>query len=1350
MKRLFFLIKYLCFILLLFISILSAKAYNLRQYSSKNGLTNSAVLSICQDNNGLMWFGTCEGLNIFNGIDFNVYNNSQNNLSGNIIGGIVEADNNILWVQTNYGLDRFNTRNRTIHSYKEFKGNYKLIKSPGNDIFIMKEDNYLYYYEPSDQSFHSIFIDGLIYDDILEMAVDEEDNLWFISSEGEFRYYSIQHTEEKLSVTLLHKFKHEEEIISCFYNEGIFYFVDATHALYEYNVNFKNKFYIHNINEEILKYGEVSAILKYHDDYFIGFKSSGLIRLQSTPKLKNRFLVNEINIKSGIFCLMKDRFQDIVWVGTDGQGVYMYYVNQYTIKSTLFSSMDCAINNPVRALYIDKERTMWMGTKGDGIIKTSNYNVLTNEGDNTEHILSSNSALEDNSVYAFAESRKNILWIGSENGLNYYSYKDRRVRDIHFTVDGKPVKYIHAICELNDSTLWFATVGEGIVKAQLTGTADKPVITNAKRFIFDDGKISSNYFFTAYKENDSIIWFGNRGYGAYKVNNIAEEIETFTFDENDSNQTLNDIFAIVKTSKGYWFGTSYGLSHLSGDMKMVFNESNGLPNNTIHGMLHNRNNLWLSTNQGVVEFNTKHNTFRTYKQQHESEVSEFSDGASFIDPITNVLFFGGVNGYISIVENDYMQQTYNPSIQFNHLSIFGKECNFYDFIGEHQGKEVLELRHNQNFFSIAFTAIDYINGNDYTYFYKINELSENWIWNESSNNASFTNLSPGNYTLEVKYRNNITGQESKTGILNIHISPPWYNTTLARIIYSLIAIIILFIVFRISLKWYRFKKNNIIEKLNIRQKEEVYESKLRFFTNITHELCTPLTLISGPCEKIITHPGTDEYVDKYATLIKYNAEKLNGLIQELIDFRRLETGNKTVTIKKVPVSELIRNVADSFLESAERKGYSYSIRIADGIIWNSDSSCLTKIVTNLISNAFKYTFERGDISVELYTRDNDLLIIVSNTGKGIKEENLAKIFDRYTILDNFETQSKNEFSPRNGLGLAICNHMVKLLHGDIRVESVLNEVTAFTVILPQLEIDIEEQETEVIPVSDVITPEILEPYPIPNEITLPAYDKSKQTIMIVDDDSAMLWFVTQIFIGKYNVIPINDPKLVMSSLKENLPDLIISDVMMPGIDGISLLKSIKEEKLFRHIPLILLSAKNDTEEQVRGIESGAEVYVTKPFNVEYLEKIALRLLERKIELKEYYASPLSSFELNEGKLTHIEDQEFIDQLLRVIEENLSDADLSAETLSTMLKTSVRQLYRKTKDITSKTPNEIIKEQRLTVVERLLVTTTNLSVDEIMHKTGFHNRGHFFKVFSQRFGTTPKSYRELRKSDVLPL
>ena len=1183
---LFYVNKLLFFFIPLFFVSVQAKAYSLRQYSSKNGLSNSAILSVHQDHNGFIWFGSCDGLNRFDGLDLQIHKavNDTNNLSGNLIENIIETENDILWVQTNYGLDKFDVRNNSIQSFKEFKRKSHLAVTQRKDLLIINEDNYISWYDKQTESIVKIPVPGLRFYDILDITVSSDDILRVFMKGVKSISFIIRYIDNVLILEPAEEFIHEEELLYCFHENDQVWFIDKTYSLYEYNLNNRKKYYVYDLHKEISQHGEVSALVKFQDDYYIGFKTSGLLGLIATPEQKTTYRIADIDIRSGIFCLVKDKFQDVLWVGTDGQGAYMYFVDGYSIKSTLFTNMTNPVNNPARGIFIDQERTLWVGTKGDGILKFKDFDIEKKDYGmlKSEHLTTTNSRLNDNSVYVFAPSRRSIMWIGSEEGLNYYSYKDKEIKNVPSLSKNEPVRYVHAIYESNDTTLWIATVGGGIVKTILDKTSKEPLIRKTKKITIQDGLHSANYFFTIYPENDSIIWFGNRGYGAFRMNTTTDIFDIYRFDQHSNNQTLNDIFAILKNDEGCWFGTSYGLVHLNNENEQqVFNETNGFPNNTIHGVLQDKHgDLWSSTNRGLVKFNMKNQTFQTYNQQNGLEVIEFSDGALYKDSLTGTLFFGGINGFVTIREDNYMQNEYVPPIQFDNLTIFGKKKNIYDFMSSNTDNEVLQLNYSQNFFGISFIAIDYINGNNYSYFYKLNELSDNWIENGNSNIATFTNISPGSYTLSVKYRNNITGKEGEINTLRITILPPWYMTWSAYLVCFIVFFLIIYISIHLSRKWYDMKKNAIIEKLNRRQKEEIYESRLRFFTHITHELCTPLTLIYGPCKRIISYEKSDSYISKYASIIMQNAEKLNILIQELIEFRRLETGNKSLQVHPVFISKYVANLTDAFQELAESRHINYLIKIEQDIYWNTDVGCFNKIINNLISNAFKHTQNNDTVKVDLFLKDSMLHLVVSNTGKGIKEENYSKIFDRHKILDDFEQQSDKGETSRNGLGMAICHNMVTRLKGEIKVKSVIHEFAEFHVILPNLQ-----------------------------------------------------------------------------------PETALS-----------------EESHFM---------KEDL---------------------------------------------------------HNEDKEFFDRMLQIITEKIDNPDLNVELLGKELGISTRQLYRKLKNVTEKTPNRIIRELRLTAVEKLLVSS-NFSVDEIMYKTGFGNRGNFFKLFAQHYGTTPKKYRESKRNET---
>lgn len=1320
-------------------------AYSLRQFSNKNGLSNSAILSLYQDHQGVIWIGSCDGLNIFDGTNIHVYNPvnpTKAPLSGNLINDIMETEKDVLWIQTNYGLDRLDTKLQTSKSFTEFKDKNYMAKSRDNDLFIVKDDGYIYYYQPEKQLFQKLEVPQIAFGHVLSTIIDKNNILWVFTSNNDTRSYQIIKNKEEIALTPNNLFKHSEQLLWAFAEEDLIYFIDKTYSLYEYDFGNQQQYFIADLKAEVETRGEVSSIIKQQNDYYIGFKSSGLIVLKYMSDQKIKYQMQDTEIHSGIFCLMKDKYQDIVWIGTDGQGVYMYFNDTFSITNTLLDTPVYQINNPVRTVYYDEEQTLWIGTKGGGILRIRNYSPETNAAVSFDRISISNSTLTDNTVYCFAPGSANRLWIGTENGLNYYSYQNKQLKAFTVIADGKKVKYVHSINELNDTTLWVSTVGEGIVKVILDKTGSSPSVKSATRIVLDDGRMASNYFFTSFQENDSILWFGNRGYGAYRLNVETEQLTPYRFDNVVNSQTANDIFAIYKNEKGYWLGTSSGLLHFNEDYSHYHDRADLFSNNTVHGILEDQqNNLWISTNQGLVRFNPKTNTGQTYDRENGLEVTEFSDGAFYKDSRTETLFFGGTNGFVTVKPNAYIMADYMPQINLKGLSIFGKEYNIHDFLHDKKGKKILQLDYSRNFFCIDFMAIDYINGNNYSYSYKLDEVSSQWIESGTSASAIFSNLAPGQYTLLVKYKNNMNGKECEPQKLLIQITPPWYLSNWAYILYFiLIALFCILAVYRI-VHQYRRKQHRMIEKLNREKKEEVYESKLRFFTNITHEFCTPLMLIYGPCEKILAYPQSDSYIRKYGKMIQQNTEKLNGLILELLEFRRLETGHKVLSIQRLSVSDKLRNIAESFCELAENKNLNYRLDIEPDIEWNTDISCFSKIVNNLISNAFKYTPEEGNITIGLKVENQLLTLNISNSGKGIAKENLAKIFDRYKILDSFEMNGKNS---RNGLGLAICKNMVTLLNGEINVSSIQNEITTFTVTLPELSPTAQETET---PQKVYATgPLNTNTEPMELEQTTVNFDTSKHTVMIIDDDPSMLWFVSEIFVDKYNVLSFNNAAEALASLELKQPDLIISDVMMPEIDGLSFAQKIKQNKLWSHIPLILLSALHHEDDQVKGIEAGAEVYVTKPFNVKYLEKVVYRLIKRESDLKEYYSSIFSSFKVENGNCIHKEDQEFLDKVIETIEKNITNPDLSVELLSSDLGYSTRQFYRKLKPITDKSPADIIKEYRLTMAERLLLTK-NYTIEEIMDKTGFNNRGTFYKLFSQRFGMPPRQYREQQKDSV---
>ncbi|MFV0470222.1 MAG: two-component regulator propeller domain-containing protein [Dysgonomonas sp.] len=1348
-------IKLACIYIIIFLcSIHGLYGYNLRQISSRDGLSNSAILSLYQDKDGFMWFGTCDGLNMFDGINIKIYKpnkQTKNGLSGNLIQSISETADGTLWLNTNYGLNKLDEKSQSIEYHKQFIGNYRLALDKNRETFIVKDNSKCFFYLKDKHIFREIPLQNINFKAVYDFFIDDSETMWILGSEGKIFNARIRfHQNTELpTIEPLNNFNHPSKILYMFHGSNMLFFVDETYALYEYNTITRKLVYIKNLTEEIKNNGKISSIIKDKENYYVAFQTNGLIFIHNTPDQLIKYESTTIDIQCGIFSMVKDKNQDVVWIGTDGQGVYMLSQNYFSLRTFTYNYLPFNISKPTRSLFVDRNNTLWVGTKDDGILKFPNYTI---EGDprtkKVEHLTTNNSALINNSIYAFAPSKKNIVWIGSDGGgLNYYSYRDNMIHFINYH-DNNSIRYIHSLCETNDTTLWIATVGLGIIKATISGTPDNPTITNLYTLPIDKNIIHTDHYFAVYKENDSILWFGNRGYGAIRLNTYTEKYEVLKFNLNNI-QTINDIFCIHKSEDGmFWFGTSFGLTKLisrkSNKINFLnYNENIGFTNNTIHGILEDsRKNLWMSTNSGIIEFNPQTESLVKHNQSSGLNIVEFSDGAYFKDENTGNMYFGGINGFVSIKEDEFTASQYAPPIIFNDIRIYEKDYDVSDLLNSN-GE--LELHHNQDFFTISFIAIDYINGANYTYQYKLDNLKDYWINNGNSNSVTFTNLSPGTYTLLVKYKNGISNTESQVYSIKIRILPPWYMSAWAYLVYCIIAIGIVYYTVGVIQKRQNNKRKILMLEIEQKQKEEVYESKLSFFTNITHELCTPLTLIYGPCHRIISYEKSDAYIKKYSFLILRNVERLNDLIQDLIEFRRLDTDNKKYDIKLLSISDISKDITDSFSDMSDSRNIRYNVNIQNHLSWPSDKAGFTTILTNLVSNAFKYTPDAGTISINVAVVDEYLQIIVSNTGKGIKAHDIDLIFDRYQILDNLEKQSMTGAS-RNGLGLAICHNTVKLLNGDINVKSTPNLSTEFIVTLPQMPVSStedsillpEEKDFNIISENTETTSDPL----INTEYT---FDKSRPSIMIIDDDPDMLWFISDIFVEKYNIIPINDSTKVSEFLQQMHPELIISDIMMPNIDGITLTKLIKQDKQTAHIPIILLSAKQYVEEQIKGIESGADIYLTKPFNVDYIKTVVDQFIKRKEDLKDYYNSSLSSFELTNGKLLHKEEKEFVDKMIEIINENITNTDLSTEFVASAMGLGVRNLYRRLKGIVDKTPADIIKEYRLNIAEHLLIKS-NMSIDEIIYKSGFSNRATFFKLFSGRFGCTPKNYREQKKNN----
>lgn len=1328
----------------------TVNAYNIRHIENVDGLSNSAVLSLHQDLDGFVWFGTVDGLNRYDGakiIQFRV-NNELEQLSGNLIENIIETEKDIFWIHTNYGLDKVDKSGLILRHYSQFKGNFIMKKSHDNSVLIVNEDNLIYYLNNYTEEFIKIKVEGVDYNNILDMVITDTDIIQFFSMDSKNLRFSIDKKENgniELNPLVNSTLSNKLLLKSCYTDEGnpnVVYMIDTSDKFYEYNVISNRLYYRCNLSELIGNKGSVNTIIKHHNDYFIGFKTGGLYILTYTGTDNQAYKITDVGIRSGIFCLMNDRYQDIVWIGTDGEGVFIYSNDVYSFKNVEYSKLNAQIASPTRAIYLDRNDDLWVGTKGDGILQVTNYDrSLDPKMYNVKYLNTLNSNLNDNTIYAFEESvNKKVLWIGTEDGLSYYSYNDKNIYNLDLTVRGEKIKYVHSICELNDSTLWLATVGLGIAKVEFEGRGSRLNVKEVNLIKVMDEKPFNNYFYTIYNEDYRTIWFGNRGSGIYRVDSYTFMMSNILLRSDGRNRSLNDVFAIVKDSENnFWFGTSAGLVKRSpnGSQK-EFNIHDGFPNNVIHGIVHGqKNELWLSTNRGLICFNTVDETFQIYSTSNGLRIMEFSDGAFFKDDQSNTIFFGGINGFVSFFKSGNSNKGYFPDIQLDNLSIYGETKLLRDYINieENTGLKVLNLNDDERSIALSFIAPDYMNGNNYSYHYKLGDKAP-WIDNVFSNVFTFSDLQAGSYDLYVKYINKLTGEESKVSQMRLVIHPPWYLSGIAKGGY-----IVLFIVALYSFYFWvlgRNKKRNKQEVMQLTQKhkEDSYESKLQFFTNIAHEFCTPLTLIYGPCNEILSYHATDQFVKRNANIIQRNTEKLNHLIQELIEFQNVESGIRPLIIEQIDVSEYTDSIINSFTHLFDSKSITLSQNVDQDLRWNTDASFLQTILTNLLSNAYLHTPDNGVITFAVYVENNQLNVLVANTGKGIRQEYIDTIFDRYSILDALEFQVDQEGSSRNRLGLAITNSMVLALDGEIEVESALNDRTLFKVRLPFMT-------KENITHSESIRMQMtrrVEDMPIVN-IEEKEWNPLKKAILIVDSDIETLAFMYELFVDEYNVIAKQNSKEMSEMLLQQHPDIIICDYLASSSSQtLEAIRQIKSDKSTAHIPLIITSTQQSVEEHIVGLDIGAEMFVTKPFNTDYIKKAVQHLLYRKSILKDYFNSPISAFDLTDSRLVHKENSKFSQEMLSIIETHITDPELSTKFIAEKLNISPRHLYRKLREIQSDNPVDIIRETRLNIARNLLLNT-QLTVEEILYKCGFINKSTFFRQFSSKFGITPQAFRE---------
>lgn len=1313
-------------VLALLISAFCANAADIEKLTNEDGLSNSSITTIFQDSSHLMWFGTWDGLNRYSGRDFTVFKPSPeygNSIGNNIIRDIAESADNI-WIATDRGIDRYNIKKKSFSHYFTDMHSSAAIREHsfhiisglcGTGVYAGINGKGIYSYSPEEDKFFPI--EGLEGIEFMKLLIDSHERIWYLTSDN-----SLVLSFSRTAIpNVKNAFSHGRWLwIQTYNNEWISYDTDLGIRKVEFILP--------------SDFGKVNTFAISENGQLLG-TSTGLYKLNLANNTIETVL-EDIAVLS-----LHYGTQQIIWVGTDSQGVWKITGrNQHFTVYPESDNSNVFGNSAVRALNEESNGDLWIGTKGHGL-----YVFSKNKGKRElRQCFTKGNGLSDNAVFALREYGDEI-WIGTDGiGLDYYDKKSQRIRSLKTDSHITP-KSVYCIYPQND-TLWIGTSGHGMLMLEIDRTTTPYTVKNAKQYCHDNSTsaLSSDVIYSIVPDSHKKLWIGTRGGGLSRFDIRTGTFESFRFSDMSANLvSADDILSLMKDRKGdLWVGTSMGLYKLtsgSGDNNSLvhYGEKDGLPSNTIHGILEDQSGAkWVSTNYGIAKILEQDEGVRivSWFKNDGLQDNEFSDGAYFKNELTGEMFFGGIRGYNSFMPLSIKGSSYMPNLILDKFYIDNEEAVIDDYIKEVKGEKVLVLDHTGNSVTFKYSPVEYLDASKCELAYYLEGFNKDWVKIGTSNTIVFSNLQPGSYVLKVKCSNAGKRWSDDIHVTPLVVKPAFYASPLAWAIYALVFLTISYIIYRLLRDRHNAQKEMEIQRREQKSLEEQTEAKLVFFTNIAHEFSNILTLIYGPCEVLLKDRSISSRNMKYLNIIESNSNRLYTLIQQLIFFRKAETGHLSLKMANVDIFELLRFEADYFLDRFEQKKINFSIKTEDkSIIWKSDRDSLEKIIFNLISNAVKYTPENENIILSAYEESGCLRIKITNTGVGISKEKQESIFNRFEVINKFERDlAKGKVS--NGIGLALCRSLVKLLNGKIWIDSDGESFTTFTVELPVPDIDIDATHSELTQESfeEGIITELNSDVAVERQISKGA------TILLVDDNVELRKFLRSLLEKDYIVKEAHDGHFALEMINKEVPDLIICDITMPLMDGNEFVRNIKSKEQTRHIPVIMLSAKNTMDDQINGLESGADAYLTKPFHPRYLLVMIDNLLGRNKVIMAYSKSAWSAVEQFNDKVVKKEDKDLITNVTDIIYRNIGSDTLSIDMISNEVAMSKMSLYRKLKDLLDMTPTEYIRHIRLEKAENLL-KTTNKTVQEIMFECGFNSKTYFYREFAKMYHLTPKEY-----------
>jgi signal transduction histidine kinase/ligand-binding sensor domain-containing protein/DNA-binding response OmpR family regulator len=1332
-------------------------------YSTRLGLSSSSQTCIVQDKEGFIWIGTTDGLSRFDGYSFKVYRKipgDSTSLNDNLICTLYVDSKGTLWIGAAHGgLCRYN---RDFDNFTNYTCDWNKGNTISNDVVsCIVEDkkhrlwvgtNYgLNVFEPDKNLFTRFFPETtnkkntLAFTQVRTLAIDNE-TLWIGYQAGTF---------SSLNISKL-KFKH----YSLLKNENINtadYFVNSLclDGNYLWISTWGKGIWVFNKKAETITpcsnvtYSFVNSICKdKKDNIWVGTESDGLVLLNRKREKVAQFIHDDYNNYSISNNCVSSIFVDLqnnLWLGSKNGTLHYFQVDnpfQYWIRNP--NNPKQLSNDNVTCMLESGDHKLWVGYHDGGI---DIINLLTQ---NKKYLdgFHNNNGLGYGTIITMFEDENSEIWIGTYlNGLKKYDKNSdkfityKHIENDPYSISGNDVR---RIAEDSKGNMWLAIHGGGLNKFdKKTGKAEHFRVNYSD---IPKSPITTDWLLTVVCDKKDNIWVGSVS-GASFISNDFKTIKHFINNVKDNHSLSNDIVNVIyDDSKGnIWLGTDDGLDRYNKQTNnfKVFSTNDGLPDNLILGILEdNHCNLWISTNRGLSEFISKNEKFKNYSIDDGMVTDEFNVGSCFKNKKGD-MYLGGLEGLNmfnpdSIKINELPPPVYITDFKlFNNSVLIRKRNKNVPFALEkpiNKCKEIT-LRYDQNVFGFEFVALNYTNLHKNLYTYKLEGFDKSWSKPGTKRDVTYTNLPAGTYTFKVMACNSDGIWSKRAATIQITIKPPYWKTNWALIIYIFLILLLLYVFRMLILRDSNIKRKLEFEILEVEKLQEMDSQKMRFFSNISHEFRTPLTLIIGPLEKLIK-TTKDEFQQVDLKLIHRNAQRLLRLINQLMDFKKIETSGLEINFVKDDIAKFIKDLSNAFVYEAKQRNIIFNIYTqTEPCIVYFDRDKIDKILYNLISNAFKFTPNDGKITITIKADEKNatLFITIDDSGIGIPIDAQAKIFDRFYQVENTGIYG-------TGIGLALTKELVQLLRGNIKIESTPSEGSRFIVSLPIL------SDTEISNAGKVkIEKSIVEADDNPiwsyQDIHAIEHINTKDNptfplLLIVEDNIDMRLYIQNEFIDSYRIIEANNGVEGFERAIAEIPDIIISDVMMPKMDGVEFCKKIKSEEKTSHIPVLLLTARSSDEYTIEGFESGADDYITKPFNAPIL-KIKIRNIveSRKFIQSRFIKEPNAT--INEIAPSVL-DEKFLKKAYDVVEKHISNANFEANDFAVAVGMSRAQVYRKISAITGQSVKEFIRIIRLKKAADMLLKNEK-NITEIAFEVGFNSIAYFTKSFTDYYGVSPSKY-----------